>query len=53
MKKLFNILTSIGVAAMFVSCGNNEGDTTEGFKPTLDPKTECSIKVIGDYSNHR
>lgn len=51
MKKLFNILTSIGAVAMLVSCGNNGGDTTEGFKPTLDPETKCSIKVIGDYSN--
>ena len=47
MKKLLLAAVSALSVTTLASCG---GDS-EVFKPALDTKTACSIKVIGDYDN--
>ena len=52
MKKSLFIAVSILSTALIVSCkGKNNEKVTEEFKPSLDANTECSLKVVGDYSN--
>lgn len=48
MKKLSITLGAILMA--LTSCGSGTGPSDE-FKPSLDPKTACNIRVVGSYSN--
>ena len=49
MKKLLHISISLISMALLASCGGDS--TSKEFKPALDTKTECSIVIVGDYSN--
>lgn len=49
MKKLLSTVSKVFMAALLVSCGVD--NKTEEFKPALDTETNCSISIIGDYSN--
>ncbi len=45
------ILVAAGAILYFVKFRNNETSGTAGFKQKLDPKTECTINVVGHYEN--
>lgn len=50
MKKLMTATLSIFTAITLSSCGNNQGGSKE-FAPSLDPETECSLSIVGDWDN--
>ena len=51
MKKLICTLLTICTLVSLAACGTTNGKTDEGFKPTLDTSTSCSITVVGSYDN--
>ena len=50
MKKLLCATLTLVASASLASCGETPASSDE-FKPALDTKTACTIKVVGDYSN--
>ena len=50
MKKLLSITLNIFMIATLTGCGGQEKGS-DVFTPSLDKKTSCNIKVVGDYSN--
>ena len=50
MKRLLYIFLSISMIVLLISC-KNEKKNDEAFIPSLDTKTNCSIKVAGSYGN--
>ena len=50
MKKLFCVLLCIFMGMTLLSCKEKEKETNE-FKPSMDTKTECEIKIVGSYDN--
>lgn len=50
MKKLLCVAVGILSTTLLMSCGNKQGKSDE-FKPSLDTKTDCEIKVVGSYDN--
>ena len=50
MKKLLCAMLTLVASASLASCGETPASSDE-FKPALDTKTACTIKVVGDYSN--
>lgn len=52
MKKFIYVAINIISIALLASCGTNKEDNkNDEFNPSLDTKTTCDIKVVGDYSN--
>ena len=51
MKKSLCITLGILMAAALPSCTSQPGGDAETFTPSLDKKTSCNIKVVGNYSN--
>lgn len=53
MKKLFRVLLALCALVSLTACGSKpkEEQTSAGFKPALDTKTECHITVAGSYDN--
>lgn len=50
MKKMLCVALNILMIATLSSCGGGSGDS-ETFTPSLDKKTTCNIRVVGNYSN--
>ena len=52
MKKMKCIILLIGVFVLLTACSDKTPEKKEeGFVPTLDTNTECSITVVGSYDN--
>ena len=52
MKKLTQLAVLLLSTALVVSCqGKQEKSEPYQFKPSLDTKTACEIKIVGDYNN--
>ena len=53
MKKTISILLALLLVIGLAACGSEkqEAATEEGFSPSLDTSTECSIVVAGGYDN--
>ena len=52
MKKLLCTVLVICMLISLAACGGKKQEAAaEGFKPDLDTKTSCSIKVVGSYDN--
>lgn len=51
MKKLLVVILVICMAASLVACAGKTPDENEGFTPSLDTNTNCSITVVGSYDN--
>ena len=50
MKKLC-VALNVLMTALLASCGSTPEGPSDEFKPSLDTKTECNIRVVGNYSN--
>jgi len=48
MKKILAVALALLFVLLAVSCGKG---SDEGFTPSLDPETECTITVVGHYDN--
>ena len=51
MKKILFITLNLLMIATLTGCGSKEKETSDVFTPTLDKKTSCNIRVVGNYSN--
>ena len=52
MKKLLCTVLAVCMLLSLAACGGKKQEApAEGFKPALDTKTSCSIKVVGSYDN--
>ena len=51
MKKLFCAALILATASVLASCGGGGKKDAGGFRPALDTKTACDLKVIGSYDN--
>lgn len=51
MKKILCMTLNIIMASTLAGCGGSKSKGSDVFTPTLDKNTECSIKIVGDYSN--
>ena len=51
MKKILCITLNLLMIATLTGCGSKEKETSDVFTPTLDKKTSCNIRVVGNYSN--
>ena len=55
MKKVVKVAVLLISTALLASCkggpSSNNKSVEEVYKPSLDTNTQCSIKVVGDYSN--
>ncbi len=52
MKKIICLVLTLCMAISLTACGGKDTEeTTEGFKPSLDTNTSCSISVVGSYDN--
>ena len=53
MKKVISMLLAVMMILGMAACGaeKQEAATEEGFSPSLDTSTECSITVAGGYDN--
>ena len=54
MKKLLCVLLAVCMLVLLTACSGGDKkpeETTAGFKPALDTKTQCRITVAGSYDN--
>ena len=52
MKKMIAIFLAICATVSMAACGGEKPEVqTEGFVPSLDTNTECSISIVGSYDN--
>ena len=53
MKKAISVLLAVLMVLGLAACGaeKQEAATEEGFSPSLDTSTNCSITVAGGYDN--
>ena len=51
MKRALCTLLTVFSMTLLTGCGNNNGGDGDAFTPSLDPETECVIKVVGDYDS--
>ena len=52
MKKIIGFILVLSVLMSLSACGSNKPEeTSEGFVPSLDTDTACSITVAGSYDN--
>lgn len=51
MKKLIFATLAISIGLFLPACKKKNKDNPEEFKPSMDKKTSCSIKIVGSYGN--